>query len=726
MIADTTDSPVSTSPPLDAETQTLLHQYAAQVAIDNKLPPEYVLAHLSAESSGGADNRNSPAGAIGPMQLMPATAKRLGGDPYDPMQNIDMGVRELARLRDRFNGDLLKTSAGYNSNADLVDTRIRAGGLGAFPQETQDYLAKIATAYPALLDPVHRVVKSGDKAVDIPTANDLTMQNMLASAPKGLSGLMAGLGDATGVTGAADIANSAGLVPQAAGGAAPGSEPPMPSAGAMLQTGSRLGRDLTFGAGAAAGVAQFGIGSLIDAVGTRMAARQSQGETAAVAVKDAVGDLSTMDAINIGASALLGGVMGRVPKAQRELNTLPGVTPPPGLPPTPFAPPNITPGEIKGAVTAVGQDSASQAKVLIEAAKTLPERSAPFADLKQNIPLNAEHIGDGEPVLQSITVPGEYMSPPKVLQVPTGASTISSGDAYQKYIAIGDQLNSSAMRDAKGSPAYRDLLTERSNLRAHILTALPEDEAAKFSTALGTQRSMVQYEETAALFQKNIDTETGALNAKTILNSLNNQEAKALAKKGRTPDMILGSDNAAAVRQLAEETLGGQQAVRDRALNWNAAADTLRAQDAIEQTAYENAVKVHIASAKAVTAATAKLQATPGGTDALKAMTNLGGAALGEAAAHAIGGPIGAAIAFPLLLMKVSAHKDLSTLFTGLANMTPGSKTFLGQLGRLSVAVAAHSTYPYKHAAAPAPTGPPSATAPPPGLPPGSRVPPPM
>lgn len=136
---------------MDAETAGLLREYAAGLAEDHGLPADYVLAHLDVESSGGRNTADSSAGAIGPMQLMPATAKRLGVDARDPMQNIQGGVAELARLRDQFGGDLLKASAGYNSNPDKVEQRM-AQGLDGLPPETQNYLFKIAKGYPALLD----------------------------------------------------------------------------------------------------------------------------------------------------------------------------------------------------------------------------------------------------------------------------------------------------------------------------------------------------------------------------------------------------------------------------------------------------------------------------------------------------------------------------------------------------------------------------------------------
>jgi hypothetical protein len=64
--------------------------------------------------------RNSPKGARGPMQLMPATAKRLGvTDVCDPASNIDGGVRHLRSLVDQFRNPLL-AAAAYNAGEHAI------------------------------------------------------------------------------------------------------------------------------------------------------------------------------------------------------------------------------------------------------------------------------------------------------------------------------------------------------------------------------------------------------------------------------------------------------------------------------------------------------------------------------------------------------------------------------------------------------------------------------
>ena len=74
------------------------------------------------------------------MQLMPATAERFGvTDAFDPAQNIRGGVRYLAWLLRRFNGDLTLAAAGYNAGEGAVD---RHGGVPPY-RETQTYVQRV-------------------------------------------------------------------------------------------------------------------------------------------------------------------------------------------------------------------------------------------------------------------------------------------------------------------------------------------------------------------------------------------------------------------------------------------------------------------------------------------------------------------------------------------------------------------------------------------------------
>jgi hypothetical protein len=82
-------------------------------------------------------------GALGLMQLMPATAASLGvEDPFDPVQNIRGGAKYLAQLLARYGGDWRRALAAYNAGPTPVDTY---GGIPPFA-ETQDFVDAILGA----------------------------------------------------------------------------------------------------------------------------------------------------------------------------------------------------------------------------------------------------------------------------------------------------------------------------------------------------------------------------------------------------------------------------------------------------------------------------------------------------------------------------------------------------------------------------------------------------
>lgn len=121
--------------------------YAAminRVAEEQQLHPELIHAVVRAESAYNPDAVSSK-GAVGLMQLMPATAERFGvGDRQDPQQNLNGGARYLRLLLGMFDNDLDLALAAYNAGENAV---IRYGRqIPPYP-ETQNYVRKVQQFY---------------------------------------------------------------------------------------------------------------------------------------------------------------------------------------------------------------------------------------------------------------------------------------------------------------------------------------------------------------------------------------------------------------------------------------------------------------------------------------------------------------------------------------------------------------------------------------------------
>jgi soluble lytic murein transglycosylase-like protein len=106
----------------------------------NGVRPDLVRAVVQVESAFNPAAR-SPKGAMGLMQLMPATAREFGvGNPFDPAQNIQGGVAYLRQLLDRYENNEELALAAYNAGPGAVD---KHGETVPPYRETRDYVARI-------------------------------------------------------------------------------------------------------------------------------------------------------------------------------------------------------------------------------------------------------------------------------------------------------------------------------------------------------------------------------------------------------------------------------------------------------------------------------------------------------------------------------------------------------------------------------------------------------
>ena len=105
--------------------------------------PEQLLRAIAYHESRYKPEVVSSAGAMGIMQLMPATAHDMGvADPFDPEQNVMGGAKLLGQLFDKYDGDLKLTLAAYGAGRVSV---AKYGGVPPF-EETQNFVRDILSA----------------------------------------------------------------------------------------------------------------------------------------------------------------------------------------------------------------------------------------------------------------------------------------------------------------------------------------------------------------------------------------------------------------------------------------------------------------------------------------------------------------------------------------------------------------------------------------------------
>lgn len=117
----------------------IVSQVSKKHGVDEKL-----VQALIKQESGFNPKAKSKSGAMGLMQLMPATAKNLGvKDPYNTVQNVEGGVKYLKSMLNKYNGNVILALAAYNAGPGAVD---KYSGVPPY-QETQNYVRNILANY---------------------------------------------------------------------------------------------------------------------------------------------------------------------------------------------------------------------------------------------------------------------------------------------------------------------------------------------------------------------------------------------------------------------------------------------------------------------------------------------------------------------------------------------------------------------------------------------------
>ena len=136
------------TPAIVVTTKTQVVETIEKTAQRYQLDQELLHAVISVESAY-QERALSPKGALGLMQLMPATAARYGvSDPFDHAQNVEAGAKYLRDLLKLFNNDVSLALAGYNAGEQAV---IKYGNRIPPYRETLRYVLKVMTIYKGLL-----------------------------------------------------------------------------------------------------------------------------------------------------------------------------------------------------------------------------------------------------------------------------------------------------------------------------------------------------------------------------------------------------------------------------------------------------------------------------------------------------------------------------------------------------------------------------------------------
>lgn len=150
---------------VSSDFDSIYNQQSEDMTLDdifNRVAREYdvdvsLLKAVAQAESAFDTNAVSGCGAMGIMQLMPATAESLGvEDPFDAQQNITGGAKMLAYLLDDYNGNVTLALAAYNAGSGSVQ---KYGGVPPY-QETLNYIRKINDILGGALEQDSRTVES--------------------------------------------------------------------------------------------------------------------------------------------------------------------------------------------------------------------------------------------------------------------------------------------------------------------------------------------------------------------------------------------------------------------------------------------------------------------------------------------------------------------------------------------------------------------------------------
>ncbi len=131
------------STPASSTGSSVYEEVIRTIATRHSMDADLVRAVIRAESDFNS-NARSHKGAMGLMQLMPETARLHNVvDAYDPVDNVEGGVRHLKMLLERYQGNVQLSLAAYNAGSGAVE---KHGGVPPFA-ETREYVRRVLRFY---------------------------------------------------------------------------------------------------------------------------------------------------------------------------------------------------------------------------------------------------------------------------------------------------------------------------------------------------------------------------------------------------------------------------------------------------------------------------------------------------------------------------------------------------------------------------------------------------